>query len=72
MDEISDEQRDLIADCNRLDAELYRFGLGLFEEAVAAAGDGLEAEVEELRAEDRAAREEEWRRTVDADAPRSQ
>ena len=72
VDEISDEQRDLIADCNRLDAELYRFGLALFEEAVARAGDGLEAEVEKLRAEDRAAREEEWRRTVDADDPRSQ
>jgi hypothetical protein len=63
VDEISDEQRALIEERNRLDAELYRFGLGLFEESVAAAGDGFAAEVEELRARDRAAREQEWRRT---------
>jgi hypothetical protein len=72
VDEISDEQRALIADCNRLDAELYRFGLGLFEEAVAEAGEGLAAEVEKLRARDRAAREKEWWKTVDGSDPRAQ
>jgi hypothetical protein len=72
VDEISTEQRELIADRNRLDAELYRFGLSLFEEAVTHAGDGFDAEVETLRAEDRAARADEWRRTVDATDPRSQ
>jgi len=48
VEEIPDEQRALIAECNRLDAELYRFGLRLFEEAVAAAGDELAAGAERL------------------------
>ena len=65
VDEIPDEQRALIEDCNRLDAELYRFGLTLFEKSVQEAGDGFEAAVEELRARDRAAREGDWRQTVD-------
>jgi len=72
VDEISDEQRALIEEHNRLDAELYRFGLGLFEEAVAEAGDGFAAEVDELRARDRAAREQEWRRTKVAKDPLAQ
>src|SRR5215211_3567419 len=41
VDELSDEQRELIADRNRLDAELYRFGLERFEAAVADAGPGF-------------------------------
>jgi hypothetical protein len=49
VDEISDEQRALISECNRLDVELYGFGLELFEQAVAAAGDGFAGDVEELR-----------------------
>jgi hypothetical protein len=72
VDEISDEQRALIEEHNRLDAELYRFGLGLFEEAVAEAGDGFAAAVEELRARDRAAREQEWHRTKIAKDPLAQ
>lgn len=72
VDEISDEQRALIEDRNRLDAELYRFGLGLFEEAVAQAGEGFAAAVEELRARDRAAREQEWQRTKVAMDPLAQ
>jgi Sulfotransferase family len=55
MDELPAEQRALIAEHNELDAELYRFGLGLFEEAVAAAGDGLTVGVEALRASNSAA-----------------
>jgi hypothetical protein len=50
VDEIPAEQRALIEEHNRLDLELYRFGLELFEEAVARAGDGLAAESEELLA----------------------
>jgi hypothetical protein len=61
VEEISDEQRALIAEYNQLDAELYSFGLGLFDDAVAAADDGFAADVEALRARDAAAREEEWR-----------
>ena len=62
VEEVSDEQRRLIADYNRLDAELYRFGLGLFEEGVAAAADDrFAADVEALRARDSAARADEWR-----------
>jgi hypothetical protein len=59
--EISGEQRALIAEHNRLDAELFRFGLGLFEEAVAAADERFAADVEALRTRDAAVREEEWR-----------
>jgi hypothetical protein len=64
VDEISAEERELIAECNRLDAELYEFGLGLFEQAVAGAGERFEDDVEALRAEDPAARAEEWRSAV--------
>ena len=71
VDEISDEQRALIVDCNRLDAELYRFGLRLFEDAVGEAGEGFAAEVEKLRARDRAVREKEWWKTVDGTEPRA-
>ena len=51
VDEIPDAERALIEEHNQLDAELYRFGLGLFEDAVAAADDGFTAAVEKLRAE---------------------
>lgn len=61
VDEIPDAERALIEEHNRLDAELYRFGLRLFEDAVAAAGEGFAAEVDALRARDAAAREAEWR-----------
>jgi hypothetical protein len=52
VDEIPDEQRALIEDCNRLDVELYSFGAELFENAVAAAGRGFAADVERLRTTD--------------------
>jgi Sulfotransferase family len=72
VDQISDDERALIAECNRLDAELYRFGLGLFEESVAEAGEGFAAEVNDLRVRDRAARERAWWRTVEPTDPRAQ
>jgi len=72
VDEISDAQRALIAECNQLDAELYRFALGLFEQSVAEAGEGFGPEVEELRVRDRAAREAEWWQTVEPSDPRAQ
>jgi hypothetical protein len=50
VDEIPAEQRALIEEHNRLDLELYRFGLELFEDAVRRAGDGLVAEAEQLLA----------------------
>jgi hypothetical protein len=50
VDDISDQQRALIQEHNQLDAELYRFGLELFEDAVAASGPGFAHDVEELRA----------------------
>jgi Sulfotransferase family len=37
VDDLSDDERALIVEHNRLDAELYQFGLSLFEERVAAA-----------------------------------
>jgi hypothetical protein len=43
----------------------------LFEEAVAAADEGLAADVEALRARDAAAREDEWRATALAPNRRS-
>lgn len=49
IDEISDEQRSLIEDRNRLDLELYAFATQLFENAVEAGGKDLAAGVEELR-----------------------
>ena len=61
VEEVSDEERALIVEHNQLDLELYRFGLSLFEEAVAAADAGFAADVEALRARDRVAREEDWR-----------
>jgi hypothetical protein len=64
VDEISDEQRALIVESNSLDAELYSFGLELFEEAVAAADEGFAADVEALRVQNAEAREEEWRKTT--------
>jgi hypothetical protein len=48
-EEITKDQRAVIAEHNRLDAELHEFGKGMFEEALAAAGDGLAADVERLR-----------------------
>lgn len=50
VDEISDEERALILEHNQLDAELYEFGLGLFEEAVAAAAEPVTTDAEALRA----------------------
>jgi hypothetical protein len=50
VEDIPAEQRELIAEHNHLDAELYRFGLELFEEALAAWGRDLTDDVEELRA----------------------
>jgi hypothetical protein len=50
VDAIPDEQRALIEEHNRLDAELYSFAQELFEDAVAAADDGFAADVEKLRA----------------------
>lgn len=69
VEEISDEQRALIAEHNRLDAELYTFAQGLFDDAVAAADRGFAADVEALRARDAAAREEEWRAAALAPTP---
>jgi len=48
-DEVTREQRALIAEHNQLDAELYTFGKGLFEEALAATDGGLDDDVERLR-----------------------
>jgi hypothetical protein len=66
VDEIPDEQRALIEEYNALDAELYRFGSELFEEAVAGADESFAADVEALRAQSAVEREEEWRKTRDA------
>lgn len=49
VEEISDTDRALIAEHNRLDVELYAFASGLFEEAVAAADEGFADDVERLR-----------------------
>jgi hypothetical protein len=48
--ELHDEERALIAEHNRLDAELYRFGLALFEDAAAASDESFAADVETLGA----------------------
>jgi Sulfotransferase family len=64
VDEIPERERELIVEHNRLDAELYRFGLGLFEDAVAGADEGFAAEVEALRARSAEERGEEWRQTA--------
>jgi hypothetical protein len=50
VEQIPDEQLALIEQCNRLDAELYAFALGLFEDAVAASDESFAADVETLRA----------------------
>jgi hypothetical protein len=49
IEEITDEQRALIEDRNRLDLELYAFALDLFRRSVDAGGKHLEAEVEKLQ-----------------------
>jgi hypothetical protein len=56
--EIADAERELIAEQNRLDADLYTFVLGLFEDAVAAADEGFATDVEKLRAMSAEANEE--------------
>jgi hypothetical protein len=50
VDEIPDEERSLIEEHNRLDAELYRHALALFEKRLAGAGADFHAEVEAARA----------------------
>jgi hypothetical protein len=50
VNEITDEQRALIAEHNQLDAELYSFGLGLFDDAFARADEAFAADAETLRA----------------------
>ena len=47
--EIPDEQRALILEHNAMDVELYEYGVGLFEKAVADAGRDLEADVVQVR-----------------------
>jgi hypothetical protein len=47
--EIPDEQRALIVEHNAMDAELYRYGVELFEQAAAEAGGDLEADVARVR-----------------------
>jgi hypothetical protein len=46
----STDERALIVEHNRLDAELYTFAVALFDDAVAAANDGFRADVEALGA----------------------
>jgi hypothetical protein len=66
VEETPEEQRALIAKHNRLDADLYRFALDLFEDTVPAADERFAADVERLRAlsaeaEDKAIRDaREW------------
>jgi hypothetical protein len=40
VDEIPQDERALIVECNQLDIDLYTFGLELFEDAITAAGEG--------------------------------
>lgn len=66
--EVSSEDRSLIEEHNRLDLELYAFAVELFERNVAAAGEGLAADVELLRSASAAADAEyraRYRRTCD-------
>jgi hypothetical protein len=49
LDEIADEERQLIEEHNRLDADLYRFARTLFDERVAATNEAFAAEVDVLR-----------------------
>jgi hypothetical protein len=60
VDEIPDEQQALIEEYNQLDAQLYSFGLELFDEAVADADAEFAADVEALRSGSSEAREQEW------------
>jgi Sulfotransferase family len=52
--ELPHDQRALIEEHNQFDAELYRFGLTLFEDAVADAGAGLQTGIDALRAKNAA------------------
>jgi hypothetical protein len=61
VDEIPDRDRALIEEHNRLDAALYEFGVGLLDEAVAAAGPGFAADVQAVHTRSAEAREREWR-----------
>jgi hypothetical protein len=61
VDDLSDEDRRLILEHNRLDAELYSFGRDLFDEAVRSAH-GFAADVERLEAMSREVNEEAVRR----------
>jgi hypothetical protein len=61
VEEVTEDQRALLLERNRLDAELHAFGAQLFESAVAAADERFAADVEALRARDAEAREQEWR-----------
>jgi hypothetical protein len=65
VEDISAEQRALILECNRLDADLYAFGLELFERAAASAGSGLATEAAELRALSEARNDDATRRALD-------
>jgi hypothetical protein len=49
VEEISEAERALIEEHNLLDAELYRFGIGLFTETIADVDEGFDADVETLR-----------------------
>jgi hypothetical protein len=49
VDAISDEQRELIMEHNRLDVELYAFGLELFEQALASVDADFASDLERLR-----------------------
>jgi hypothetical protein len=66
VDEIPDAHRALIEEYNQLDTELYRFGLGLFEDTVAAAADeAFAADVKALRASSTDSNEEAIRHARD-------
>ena len=65
-DEIPDRERQMIADRNRLDVELYAFGRSLFDEAIAAVHDeAFKAEVETLRGLSAAKNEAELQKATD-------
>jgi hypothetical protein len=55
---IPEDQRALILEHNQMDVAIYELGLELFEQAVADADDGLDAEAEQLRSLNTAANEE--------------
>lgn len=58
VEEISDEQRRMVEAHNELDAELYEYGRGQFETALAAAGDELASRLARLRIASASALEE--------------